>query len=230
MLTDDKSLVKKGRGASAQLVDNDNQFAIVKWYDNKCVTLVSSYDVSYPIEKIFRYDKVSKTKVLVDFPQIVKHYNTHMGGVDLSDMLIALYRTEMKTRRWYMSIFSSSDICVNNAWLTYKRDAKRTGRKTKILKHFRMDISEDLRKLGRRSLPANVPQLPVFKKISNPKRNRPCDDIRFDDIEHKQAGTSYGRCRFCKTGQTNVFCTKCQMRLCFISNKRNCFYKLHNKE
>lgn len=51
MLTDDKSLVKKGRGASAQLVDNDNQFAIVKWYDNKCVTLVSSYDVSYPIEK-----------------------------------------------------------------------------------------------------------------------------------------------------------------------------------
>lgn len=105
-----------------------------------------------------------------------------MGGVDLSDMLIALYRTEMKTRRWYMSIFSSSDICVNNAWLTYKRDAKRTGRKTKILKHFRMDISEDLRKLGRRSLPANVPQLPVSKKISNPKRNRPCDDIRFDDV------------------------------------------------
>lgn len=231
LLPDDKSLMKKGRGASSQIVDNENQLAIVKWYDNKCVTLISSYVDSHPIRNILRYDKKVKARVLVDFPQIVKHYNAHMGGVDLADMLIALYRTEMKTRRWYLSIFSQMiDICVNNAWLTYRRDLKKIGTKPKKLKHFRMDISEDLRKFGRFSLPASEPQLSESKKIANPRRNRPCVDVRFDNIGHNQAGTTYGRCRFCKKGQTNVFCTKCQMRLCFIPNKRNCFYNYHIKE
>lgn len=43
-----------------------------------------------------------------------------MGGVDLADMLIAVYRTDFRTHRWYIAIFSQLlDICVNNAWLQF---------------------------------------------------------------------------------------------------------------
>lgn len=230
VLPDDKTLKKKGRGASAQLVCNKNQLTVVKWFDNKCVTLVSSYVDSYPVGKIMRYDKREKKKVPVDFPQIVKEYNAHMGGVDLADMLIALYRTGMKTKRWYLSIFSQMiDICVNNAWLSYRRAKKGTG-KHLSLKVFRLHISEGLQKYERvASQKVLVPVVTQKNRIAKPKRTRPVDDVRFDNIGHNQVGTSYGRCRFCKKGQTNVFCAKCEVRLCFIPNKRNCFYSFHTK-
>lgn len=35
-------------------------------------------------------------KVPVSYPNIVKEYNAHMGGVDLADMFVALYRTGLK--------------------------------------------------------------------------------------------------------------------------------------
>lgn len=33
---------------------------------------------------------------------VIKEYNTHIGGVDLAGMLISLYRIEIKSRRWYL--------------------------------------------------------------------------------------------------------------------------------
>ena len=46
-----------------------------------------------------------------------------MGGVDLADMLIALYRTNIITRKiWYLKIiFYCVDIAKINAWLLYRR-------------------------------------------------------------------------------------------------------------
>ena len=38
-----------------------------------------------------RWNSSSKTHVDVKCPMIVKAYNTSMGGVELGDMLIALY-------------------------------------------------------------------------------------------------------------------------------------------
>ena len=56
-------------------------------------------------------------------PNIVKVYNSVMGGVDLFDMFQLLYRLGHKSRRWYVRIFywmlASSII---NAWLQYSRD------------------------------------------------------------------------------------------------------------
>ncbi|CAG4969354.1 unnamed protein product [Parnassius apollo] len=107
---------KKPRGSYAQVVCDKNRLAIVRWNDNKAVTLISSYVGAEPVEKIKRYCKDSKNKVDVDCPQIVKDYNKHMGGVDLADMLISLYKTPFKTRRWYIGIFAQIlDICINNA-------------------------------------------------------------------------------------------------------------------
>lgn len=77
----------------------------------------------------------------VPYPKIVEEYNTHMGGVDLADMFIALYRTNMKTHKWYMTLFSQMlDLSVNNVWLLYRRDSK-SEKNTMRLKEFRKDIA-----------------------------------------------------------------------------------------
>ncbi|KAG5885248.1 hypothetical protein JTB14_025945 [Gonioctena quinquepunctata] len=115
-LKSDKELARGERGSFVQKVVNTTKVALVKWYDNKSVLLCSSYVHVDPVSQIKRYVKGNAQKIDVPSPQIVKHYNTHMGGVDLADMLLALYRTGFRSHRWYMSIFSQVlDICINNA-------------------------------------------------------------------------------------------------------------------
>lgn len=63
LLLSDKALQKKGRGAYCQATCNKNKIAIVKWFDNKPVTLVSSYVDAYPIEKVKRFHKESKGRI-----------------------------------------------------------------------------------------------------------------------------------------------------------------------
>ncbi|KAH9635158.1 hypothetical protein HF086_009498 [Spodoptera exigua] len=141
VLPSDKELKKKPRGSFAQGVCNQNKRAAVKWLANKCVTLISSCVDAHPVDKIKRYSKEHKAKVDVDCPKIVKNYNKNMGGVDLADMLISLYKIPLKTRRWYLSIFAQLiDISINNAWLLYRQNKN----KEKSLKEFRLDIFESL--------------------------------------------------------------------------------------
>ena len=50
---------------------------------------------------------------------MVSQYES-MGGVDLADMLIAIYRTKIKTKRWYLKVlFHCLDIAKVNASLLY---------------------------------------------------------------------------------------------------------------
>lgn len=87
----DKPLLKKGRGSYETKSDNKNKISVVKWADNKCVTIVNSYlSTSVPSETVSRYDKNKKERVTVKCPKVIKEYNSHMGGVDLADMFVSL--------------------------------------------------------------------------------------------------------------------------------------------
>ena len=47
-------------------------------------------------------------------------YNTNMGGVDHTDMLLALYRITVKIRRWYTkALWYLADIAKVNCWILY---------------------------------------------------------------------------------------------------------------
>ncbi|KRK02378.1 uncharacterized protein Dyak_GE28296, isoform C [Drosophila yakuba] len=53
-----------------------------------------------------------------------------MGGVDLLDYLLGLYRIQLRSRNWYKNIFFHMiDMCVVNSWILYRPPVQ--GRKKK---------------------------------------------------------------------------------------------------
>ena len=115
-LKNEKELKKAGRGSYDCKTEKTSKNAVVRWVDSKVVTLASSFMGIEPIGSLKRYDKKEKCEVDVSTPAIVKHYNRHMGGVDLADMRISLYRTPLRTKRYYLRIFAYMiDLCVCNS-------------------------------------------------------------------------------------------------------------------
>ena len=68
-------------------------------------------DIKLLTSKVNRRDDKSKTYIDIDYPTAVEGYNKSMGGVDLADMLIVLYRTTIKSKSWYLKfLFYCVDI------------------------------------------------------------------------------------------------------------------------
>ncbi|KOB51839.1 Uncharacterized protein OBRU01_27062, partial [Operophtera brumata] len=110
-----------------------------------------------------------------------------MGGVDLADMLISLYKTPLKSRRWYLGIFAQMlDICINNAWLMH-RD---TTSKKMPLKNFRYEVYESLLKENR----CAKRQRKEAPQVSKPHAARPSSPIKFDNMGHFPSTMDEGRC------------------------------------
>ncbi|KAJ8257577.1 hypothetical protein GJAV_G00187270 [Gymnothorax javanicus] len=70
----------------------------VKWYDNRSVSLLSNYIGAHPVTEVDRWDGKQKKIIKVPCPAVVREYNKNMGGVDLLDSLIVLYRTKSGQR------------------------------------------------------------------------------------------------------------------------------------
>ena len=55
-------------------------------------------------------------------PHLIKIYNENMGGVDLSEMIAALYSLKIRCRRWYLRLwYFGIEVALSNAWFLYKR-------------------------------------------------------------------------------------------------------------
>lgn len=219
------------RGSSESKINKDGVI-LIKWLDSKPVHVVSTFVGVRPQGEILRYIKEAKGKVPVPCPQAIKVYNSTMGGVDLSDMLMSLYSIPAKSsRRYYFPMVGYLlDMCVTNAWLLYKRDCELLGvdQELKSSKEFRIHLSCGLavgcqQKRGRPSLDNSLSQ----SRIKEPKSTtpRPVDDLRMDGLEHWPQYSDKGRCRYCSM-LTQVKCTKCECRLCLLVG-RNCFVQFH---
>ena len=127
---------------------------VVRWEDNKVVTMVSSDSGIDPIGTVKRYGRAEKRRIDVACPDVIKKYNGRMGGIDKGDMLTHLYETPFRARRWYMRIFGYAiDVSMCYAWLLYTRDCKEDGKQPMSLKTFRLQVSEVYR--GRHSKQEN---------------------------------------------------------------------------
>ncbi|XP_071083709.1 piggyBac transposable element-derived protein 3-like [Haliotis cracherodii] len=127
-LKDQKTLKKEGRGSMDSKVEFNTGVIALRWYGNRTVDLVSSYVGQEPVREVKRFDRKEKKNIMVTCPKIVQEYNTFMGGIDLLDSLTFLYKTGVKSRRWYMYIwFHTLHIALVNAWLRYRRHSKLLG-------------------------------------------------------------------------------------------------------
>ena len=134
---------KDGRGSSSYRSDANSGIVLVRWFDNKPVQLVSTY--SYPTTSgtVKRWDQSSKQHILVPCLEIVKGYNSALARVELADMLIALYRSPMKTHRWYLKVLIHCvDVSKVNSYRHYENQPSIPKRNQIALLKFSSKIAD----------------------------------------------------------------------------------------
>lgn len=133
MLPTDSTTKNEPRGFSSEFVGTAYGVSIstVLWKDSKSVRLASTYvgvepfdrsDPSQQQSKAARFDRKQKKYIEIDCPEIIKEYNSHMGGVDLMDGLMGRYHLRAKTRDAATRIFYHFiDMAATNAYILYRR-------------------------------------------------------------------------------------------------------------
>ncbi|KAF2895156.1 hypothetical protein ILUMI_11018 [Ignelater luminosus] len=164
-IVSDEVLLKRGRGSFESTSDNEKKINITKWADNKCVHLVSSFSATTHVS------------------HVILDYNRHMGGVDLADMLVSLYRTGLKSHRWHLKVFAQMlEINVNNAWLLYRRDCMSLKIKNIMpLKIFRFSIIRSLLTSNKPRIGRPAAWQSPATQIRHPVVPRPTDDTRSEE-------------------------------------------------
>jgi len=231
----DKELKKEGRGTYDSKIDTNSGIVGCKWFDNKFVHLFSNYIGPEPTDEVQRWSTTSKTRIPVQRPAVVKEYNSFMGGVDLHDMLVEIYRIDIRSKRFYLRIiFHLIDMAIVNSWILYRRHCKQLGiKKFDPLVNFKSDIAHALilsgkNKVKKRGKPSSSNSTtPPQKKYKT--STRPVNDIRFDCYEHwPEHINNKQRCKHCIKAYSRTWCSKCKLALCY-TGPRNCFKDYHQK-
>ena len=228
-----------GRGSHCFRTDANSALCVTKWRDSKSVNLITSYIQPAKIETIKRWDRKEHKYFEIACLKVVKEYNNSMGGVDLSDMLIALYRTNIKTKRWYLKVlFHCVDIAKVNAWLLYRRHCEQSNiakKKQLALLSSTTQIASALINAYSTQKPVTPGRPPKRKVVTTPPPQRsrpqaiPVDDARSDQTSHwPEYRTKKSRCRYCSVGQSRVYCQKYNLCLC-MNGDRNCFVDFHSR-
>lgn len=235
LMKNKKQLEKEGRGATDYRCDANSNIVIMRWLDNGLVQLISSFVGSAMGDPVKRWSGKEKRILDVPCPEMVHQYNKHMGGVDKCDMLMALYRINIRTKKWYMHlVYYCVGVSVVNAWLLYRRHCAQKGVQKKdvlALKDFQSRIAIALlqggkvsvRGRGRPSTSTSIQQ----KSKTSATVPIPAAEIRCDNVGHFPEFTEkQGRCRFCPKGWSSIQCSKCKIKLCLVKD-RNCFLDFH---
>lgn len=78
-----KQLAKIERGTSDALSDKANEVAVVRWNDNRVVSLLTNFETTKVHSKVQR--RVKGGREGVDIPFCATSYNKYKNGVDLFD-------------------------------------------------------------------------------------------------------------------------------------------------
>ena len=115
-LLSETDLKNQGQGSKSSVYEKNLNIVLVRWFDNKSVTFISSYVGLEPTSQVQCY-----TKHIIPPHQQASHYQRiqcqYLGGVDLLDIMCSLYKRLLKSKRWYLYIFFHTlTITVVNSW------------------------------------------------------------------------------------------------------------------
>ena len=120
------AIMKKNKDMKSGDIDFQypNNVAAVKWFHNRGVKMVGTcLDEFNKVSTVTRKVKRQSTKIPVPCLEIIKDYNSSMGGVDLLDQKTASYKLGRNSfgRRYYVRLFFDLiDISVVNSHAIYK--------------------------------------------------------------------------------------------------------------
>lgn len=149
-----------------------------------------------------------------------------MGGVDLFNRYIALYRITVRSKKWTLRvIFHAIDMAVTNVWLEYKgtADLLKTPKKEQLdLLGFRLQLSEELVKVGKpnenkkRGRPSTQQTETVLIHLqqSGQSTNNGLYSVQTNKVDHlpiHDGRSEPTRCKNSKCGKycSHFFCHKC---------------------
>ena len=92
---------KKARGSSDVVNDNKSNVKLVRWKDNKVVTVPSTLSGKEPMKRARGYVKDKGGRVEIDQPNSISVYNKIMGGVDRMDQNIGAYMINIRSKKWW---------------------------------------------------------------------------------------------------------------------------------
>jgi DNA excision repair protein ERCC-6 len=167
--------------------------------------------------QVKRYSKAKKANVMVDQPQIIKNYNSFMGGVDLVDQQVALYRPTIKKKKWWFPVLTwGMAVQCHQAWRWFNL---LQGTQMPYLKFLRSVVCETLRRHGSAKLKPGV-------KSYRPLLGAAAKSLRYSDIRHLPVVTTImGVCQLesCK-GRTTTRCDRCK-----VAVHPKCFNEYHTE-
>lgn len=206
-LTSVKDMKKSDRAHFDYRFDTNNEVLLVRWKDNSVCTIGTNFDTVEPVGKVKRWCSQSRQKVDVNIPHLFQTYNTCMGGVDVMDASISMYRVTVRGKKWWWSIFTYLlDMCVSNAWRLHSMSSEE-----------RFDQLDFRRHVARHYLQRNniIKSRPSGTEIAGPcPKNNGHNPMKLP----KQL-----RCILCHT-RIKWQCSQCQKTLCI---DKDCFAKYH---
>jgi DNA excision repair protein ERCC-6 len=195
LFTPRKEFQKEVRGHSESRCDG--MVHITKWHDNSTVHIMSTVHGLEPIHEARRWGKDGQLQVKQ--PHLIWRYNAGMGGVDVMDKLLAAYRPNVRSKKWWWPLFTHAlNVSVIAAWRVHC--ALNEKKNTKSHLQFRRDIALTLLKMSTREAHHNG------RLVALPER------VILDGLDHISVEATQGRCVVCHQN-TRKKCQKCDVRL-----------------
>ena len=186
---------------------------------------ISNFAGKEPVDTCKRFDRKERKKIDVDRTKSVANYNKFMGGVDKADMLLSLYRTRFRCRKWYNRLtFHMFSLAALNSWLLYRE----IGGHATLVK-FLAKFCFSMIKGSAQRIEMNEEEDEPKQVYRSMRANDVPSDIKHDKYDHWPVMMDIQNSQRCKNKdckkKTKYQCSKYHIYLCLANNR--CFREYH---
>lgn len=147
----------------------------------------------------------------MDQPNIIKVYNTNMGGVDLVDNMVMCYTIVTRNRKWYWPLYNwFLNVSLVQAWRLYRKVGAVMG----MQEHMKMPLLDFIRSCVEMTVmihgETNTSRINILPALTTSTLS----DVRRDNGNHLIIKTPNRKnvCNHCKK-RTFYRCCRCNVGL-----------------